>query len=333
MTIIYHEEQGDLELLRNRPIGVIGYGQLGRPTVLNLRDSGLPVRVGIRSPEARESALADGSMAVTVEEAAQQCDILLLMLPNEAMPPFYLEQISPHLRRGQTLIFGSAYNVTYRFIEPPAFVDVGLVAPRAPGSTVREAFEQGEGFQSFVAVGQDASGQAWNTVLAVARGMGALRGGAVEVSFEQEAELDLFTQQTILPALQKLLLTAADLLLGRGYPAEAVFTELYLSRELETHLNKFAQQGMLKTLTTLPLAQQYGIISRLDRYDELKLERIMEMALKDIHEGQFVREWAREYETGARRLRTYQKNQEKLEIWELEQQTLDMLGRGDETFI
>lgn len=330
MTVIYHDGQADPAHLNGKQVAIIGYGALGRPVALNLRDSGVSVIVGARGEQTREAALADGLTVLAIPEAVQQADVLILLLPDEVMPSFYLEQISPFLRRGHTLLFGSAYTVTFRFIEPPPFVDVGLIAPRILAMAVREQYETGEGFQSFVAVGQDASGQAWNTVLAVASGMGALRGGAVEVSFEQEAELDLFVHQAILPALHHLLTTAADLLIARGYPPEAVFTELYLSSELSHYFQQAAQRGLLNTLALTPLTNQYGTVSRMDRFDELKLERVMESALKDIHSGDFAREWAKESNGGYRRLKSYLKTQEKRDLWELEQQTLELLGRHPE---
>jgi ketol-acid reductoisomerase len=249
-----------------------------------------------------------------------------MMMPDEIMPPFYLEQISPHLQRGQMLVFGSAYNITLRFIEPPPFVDVGLIAPRILGSGVREKYEAGEGFFSFVSVGQDSSGQAWSTLLALAKGIGALKSGAIEISFEQETELDLFMQQAILPAFYHIMTTAANLLISKGYPPEALFSELYLSGEFAYYLKQIGLHGLLKSLGLTTLTNQYGTISRMDRFSDLKMERLMEVTLGEIHSGDFAREWSKEFANGYRRLKTFYKNQEELEIWQLEKQALEMLG-------
>src|SRR5690606_16549 len=146
-----------------------------------------------------------------------EADVIMPLLRDEAMPKIYLEHITPYLRRGQTLIFSSAYNITFGFIEAPPFVDVGLVSAKTMGAAVRERFLSGEGFASFVAVAQDASRRAWQTVLAVAKAIGALRGGAVEIRFEQEAELDLFMQQAILPIFHQAVIVAAKLLIASGY--------------------------------------------------------------------------------------------------------------------
>ncbi|MEP6986450.1 MAG: NAD(P)-binding domain-containing protein [Chloroflexota bacterium] len=331
MTVIYHDEHADPAYLIDKQIAVIGYGKFGRPVALNLRDSGVKLMIGALNDASGQTAVSDGLNVGTIAEAVQQSDILMMLLPEEIMPAIYLEQISPHLRRGQTLIFSSAYTVMFRFIEPPPFVDVGLIAPRIPGAVLHELHESGEGFQSFVAVGQDASGQSWTTILAVAQAVGALRQGGIEVSFEQETELDLFVHQAILPAIHNLLTTAATLLLSRGYPPEAVFTELYLSGELGFYLKQASQFGLLNTLNLAPRINQYGTTSRIDRFNELKLQRLMEDALKEIHSGDFAREWTKEANDNYRRLRSFLKLQENLELWEFEKQTLELLGRDVDT--
>ncbi len=326
MTVIYREQDGDLNFLIGKRVGVIGYGNLGRPIALNLRDSSLDIRVGIRSDQTRDMALADGMNVATIEDVVKEATILMMMMPDEVMPAFYLQNISPHLQRGQMLIFGSAYNITLRFIEPPPFVDVGLLAPRILGSGVREKYEDGQGFFSFVSVGQDASGQAWNTLLAVSKAVGALRAGAIEITFEQETELDLFMQQAVMPAFYHVMTTAAQLLIAKGYPPEALFSELYLSGEFAFFLEQIGLHGLLKTLNLTTLTNQYGTVSRMDRFNDLKMERLMEVTLNEIHSGDFAREWSKEYANGYRRLKTFYKNQEELELWQLEKQALEMLG-------
>lgn len=328
MTVIYYEQNANPAFLTERQIAVIGYGTFGRPVALNLRDSGVNLMIGALNDASGQQAVSDGMKVGSIEEAVQESNILLMLLPDEIMPAIYLDRISPYLRRGHTLIFSSAYTVMFRFIEPPPFVDVGLIAPRIPGAVVHQLHESGDGFQSFVAVGQDSTGQSWETILAVAHAMGALRQGGIEVSFEQETELDLFVHQAIMPAMHNLLTTAANLLLSRGYPPEAVFTELYLSGELAFYLKTASERGLLQTLNLTPRINQYGTTSRIDRFDELKLQRIMEETLKEIHSGDFAREWTKEAGDNYRRLRNFLKLQENLELWELEQQTLDMLGRG-----
>lgn len=327
MTVIYYEEDADLSALQGKTIGVIGYGSLGRPVALNLRDSGLAVHVGLQSNESRAIVESDGLQHGSIETVAQHAQILCLMLPDEVMPQVYLEKISPQLRKGHTLIFASGYNVAFGYIEPPPFVDVGLIAPRTIGAAVRERFLNGQGFYTFVAVGQDASGSIWDTVLALALGIGSLTAGAVEITMEQEAELDLFIQQAILPTFHHMMTTAAKLLLDRGYPAEAAMMDLYISGELNDYLERAADAGMLHALRLSSLTGQFGIFSRLERFSDLKLERLMEITLDEIREGDFSKEWAREYADGYPRLRKLLKGQEGMDLWELEKQTIEMLKR------
>jgi len=331
MTVIYHEEHGDLSYLADKVVAVVGYGGLGRPMAWNLRDSGINVLVGTRTDETRAAAEADGFPALTISEAVQKAQIIFMLLPDEAMAGAYLEQVSPHLARGHMLVFSSAYNITFGFIEAPPFVDVGLIAPRVPGAAVRESYEQDRGFVSFIAVGQEATNQAWNLLLALAKAVGTLRAGAIELSFERETELDLFTQQAMFPAFYHIITTAAHLLLAKGYPPEAVFTELYLSGEFHFYLREAAQIGLLNILKQTPLTNQYGTFSRMDRFNDLKLERLMEVTLDEIHAGDFAKEWTKEYADSYRRLKSLLKSQESLDIWELEQQTLDLLGRESDS--
>jgi len=327
MTMIYHIEDGDLAQLAGRTVSVIGYGQLGRAFALNLRDSGVRVVVGGRSQTSREAAEADGLMAATIDEAVRAANILLLLLPDEVMPAVYLENIAPYLRRGDMLVFASAYNVAFGYIEAPPFVDVGLIAPRLMAAAVRERFAAGDGYCSYVSVGQDASGRAWGTLLALARAVGALQPGAIEVSFEQEAALDLFTQQTVMPVLHDLLDKAAHLLISRGFPPEAVLTELYLSGEFAAYLRHAEQHGLLSALRRSPPVAQFGILSRMERFNDLKLDRLLEVTLDEIHAGDFAREWARDHSDNYRRLNQLLKAYTDPDLLDWEQQALESLGR------
>ncbi len=325
MTVVYYEEDADIEFLRDKLIGVIGYGSLGRPIALNLQDSGLKIMVGQRPEESTAILEADGVSYNSIETVANAATVILMMLPDEVMPQVYLQYVAPYLKKGDTLIFASGYNVAFGYIEPPPFVDVGLVAPRTIGSAVREKYETGEGFYSFVSAAQDATGNIWQTVLALAAAIGSLRAGAVEITIEQEAELDLFIQQAILPAFHNMMVTAANVLLDKGYPPEAAMMDLYISGEFNDYLEHASESGMLHALRLSSLTAQFGIFSRLERFNELKLERLMEITLDEIREGDFSREWAREYADGYPRLRRLLRKQEEMDLWELEQQTIELL--------
>jgi ketol-acid reductoisomerase len=325
MTVIYHEDDASLNILSGKTIGIIGYGNLGRPIALNLRDSGVRLIIGVQPDKTREQAVRDGFEPEDIAGMVTKCHILLLMLPDEVLPEVYIETVSPSLQKGHLLIFASGYNVAFGYIEPPPFVDVGMIAPRTIGAAVRSRYLDGRGFYSFVSVGQDATGTAWDSILALAKAIGSLRAGAIELTMEQEAQLDLFVQQAILPAFHNIMTTAADVLLEMGYPPEAAIMDLYISGEFTDYLSSASKHGLLHALKLSSLTGQYGIFSRLERFKELKLERLMEVTLDEIRDGDFSKEWAREYEDGYPRLRTLIRTQEQLDLWELEQQTIDML--------
>lgn len=330
MTVIYHEVDGDIGVLRDKIVGIIGYGSLGRPVALNLQDSGVKLQVGVHNQERQAIALADGLPPLPIEQVVRNTDILMMLLPDEVMPKVYIEKVSPYLQKSHTLIFASGYNIAFGFIEPPPFVDVGVIAPRTFGDAVRERYLNGEGFYSCVAAGQDASGHLWETILALAKAMGSLRAGAVEVTIEQETELDLFMQQAILPAVHHILTTAANLLLARGYPAEAAMMDLYISGELNDYLSRAAIHGLLHALQSSSLTAQFGTLNRLERFNESKMARLMEITLDEIRNETFARDWAREYTSGYPRLQKLLRQQEKLDLWELEKQTIELL-QGNES--
>ncbi len=331
MTMIYYEEHGDLHHLQDKTIAVIGYGSLGQSVALNLRDSGLTVLVSEIAVDRAEQAREAGFQVLATETAVRQSQIILLLVPNEVMPTVYLEQISPYLERGHLLVFASAYNLTFGFIEPPPFVDVGLIAPRILGPAVRERFTTPEGYHSFISVAQDSSGNAWPLLLALAKAVGTLRAGAIEITFQWEAELDLFVQQTILPLMHLIFTTAANLLIGKGYTPEAALTELYLSGEITYYLDRAVNSGLLQALLRSPLTNQYGTFTRVNRFSDLKLERLMEVTLDEIRSGAFAKEWSKEYADGSTRLKKLIREQQGLELWELEKQALEMFGQNIES--
>lgn len=319
MASIYRESDVDPMALVNRRIAVLGYGSLGRPIALNMRDSGLKVIVGSLADGYAAQAQADGFEVTTLAEAARRAEIIWLLVPDEAIAETYVQHVSPTLKPGKALVFASGYSITFGFVEAPPFVDILLIAPRTVGAAVREHYLSGHGYRSMVAVEQDATGHAWPTCLALAGTIGALRTGALETTFRQEAELDLFVQQAILPALQYLLLTAADMLIQDGYPPEAALLDLYLSGELGYALTAAAESGFASMLSFHALTGQYGVLSRVDRFADPKLRRQMELVLDDIRTGKFAQEWAAEYAAGYPRLQSLKQRRESLALWQHEQ--------------
>jgi ketol-acid reductoisomerase len=327
MTAIYRESDATFTPLNGRQIAIIGYGNVGRPMALNLRDSGLTVIIGNVDDTYGAQARDDGFAVFGLAEAARIADIKMLLLPDEVMPEVYLKFISPSLKTGDMLMFASGYNIAFGFIEPPPFVDVVMIAPRMSGVSLRDTYLTGTGFLSFVSVAQDSTGKAWERLLALALGTGTLRAGALEISFRQEAEIDLFVQQAVLPALHSLMYGAAEILVREGYPPEAALMDLYISGELGYALNKAAELGFIDTLRLYSLTGQYGLLSRTARYQDPRTSRQMETTLDEIRTGKFAQEWSAEYANGYPRLEALRTKHARMSLWTLEQQAIAMLRR------
>lgn len=328
MTVLYTEAEADLGALEDRTLAVIGYDDLGRSIALNLRDSGLTPLIGEVNEVRAGQARADGFEPLYPADAASAADMKLLTIPDELLPEVYMAHISPGLKSGDMLVFTGGYCLTFGFIEPPPFVDAVMLAPRILGADLREQYLNGRGALSFVSVAQDSSGRAWDRLLALAKATGALRGGAVELTFQQQAELDLFVQQALLPALHQLMLTAADLLVREGYPPEAALLSLYISGELGDMINKAAQRGMMNTLRLYSLTGQYGMLSREERFQDARLRRQMEAILEEIRSGKFAKEWTAEYLNGYPRLDALRTRRSALSLWELERRAIDLIRQA-----
>ncbi|MFW9894338.1 MAG: ketol-acid reductoisomerase [Candidatus Thorarchaeota archaeon] len=291
MGDIYHEKDGDLSILNGKTIAMIGYGNQGRAQALNLRDSGLNVIVGNIKDKYLRLALNDGFLGYPIAEAVKQSDIAFILLPDEIMNEVFEKEIQAYIRSGSALVFASGYNVGFNLLHPPETVDVLLIAPRMIGIGVRENFLTGTGFFSFIAVNQDVSGHAKNILLALAKGIGTLRKGAIMLTFKQEAELDLFNEQAFGPAFGRVLLSSIYTLIDAGYPPEAVLIEMYMSGEMAYTYKKMAEVGLIKQVDFHSNTSQYGAMSRGIRFRKLPLRTKMQQILEEIQNSKFTREW------------------------------------------
>ena len=317
---IFHDKDANLSLLEGKQITVIGYGNQGRAQALNLRDSGLQVLVGNRDDDYAERARKDRFRVLSIEAAAAEANLLMMLIPDEVAPEIFDRDIAPHLDKGKVVVFATGYNIAFGFITPPPSVDVVLLAPRMIGAGVRDLYVAGRGFPSFDGVAQDYSGNARSIALALAKGIGSTRTGVVEVTFAQEAELDLFTEQCFGPAFGHVLTTAVNLLLEEGYPPEAVLLELYMSGEFAYTLGKIAELGLVGQTALHSRTSQYGSMSRGVRFMLPELRLKMMEGLEEIRSGQFAQEWAAEQAAGAPTLEALREAAQSLPLVQLEEE-------------
>jgi ketol-acid reductoisomerase len=298
MATIYHDSDADLAALAGQTVAVIGYGNQGRSQALNLRDAGIDVVVGNIRDYALDAAEADGFTVRPIADACAAARCVMMLIPDEVMPEVYRAHVAPQLSAGDLVSFASGYNVAFGLLEPAAQLDVVLVAPRMIGIGVRDAYVGGRGFPAFVGVHRDATGTARARMLALSKGIGATRGGCIEMSMHDEASLDLFTEQGFGPAWGRVMMSAVELLVGAGYPPEAVLVELYLSGELAYSLEKIREFGMTRQMDFHSRTSQYGSITRGARYLALDapLKEKMGAVLEEIRSGAFAKEWSEQQE-------------------------------------
>ena len=288
---IFTEEDGNLKNLEGLTIGIIGYGNQGKAQALNLRDSGLKVIIGNRGDEYTKRAKRDGFEVYSIDEATKIADIVFLLIPDEIMREIYENQIQPNLREKGSIVFASGYNIGFNLIKPSNNHDILLIAPRMIGAGVRERYLSKEGFFSFVHIENDASGKAKEILLALCKGIGTLTKGVIDISFKQEAVLDLFNEQGFGPAFGRVLLTSIYTLIDAGYPIEAVLVEMFMSEEMSYTYKKMAQIGLVKQVDFHSQTSQYGAMSRGIKFVNLPLKKTMKSILENIESGDFAKEW------------------------------------------
>jgi ketol-acid reductoisomerase len=290
MATIYHEADGELERLRGQRLAVVGYGNQGRSWALNLRDSGADVRVCVRADATREEARRDGFAPADVA-AANEADVVCVLVPDDVIPSL---GIAP--RATALTIVASGYTLAFGRFDPPG--DVGMVAPRMLGPEVRRCFEEKVGFISAVGVHRDATGDALAKTLAVAKGIGGLRQGAIALTPRQEAVLDLAVEQVLSPALTHVNQTFVATMLAQGIPLEAVMTELVLSGEVERSYRLLREVGYTGQFGFHSPTSQYGQLSRRGVYEHLDVASTMKRLTDDIASGRFADEWDAESRAG-----------------------------------
>lgn len=298
MAKIYYDKDADLKVLKGKRIAILGYGIQGRGQALNLRDSGLDVVVAQRpgGPN-HQQAIQDKFKPTSVDEACAKAQVIMLLLQDTLAPEVYRKSIASHLKDGKALGFSHGFNIHFHQIKPSKKVDVFMVAPKGPGSLVRELYSSGGGVPSLIAIHQDATGQAHQIALAYAKGLGSTRAGVLETTFAEETETDLFGEQTVLcGGVSELIQAGFDTLVEKGYQPELAYFECL--HELKLIVDMIYQNGIQGMWPRVSETARYGGLTRGSRIINDATRQEMRKILEEIRSGQFAEEWIAEAQAG-----------------------------------
>jgi ketol-acid reductoisomerase len=298
MVEIFYDDDADLALVQGRRVAVLGYGSQGHAHALNLRDSGVDVRIGLpETSKSRAAAEAEGLRVVTPSEACAEADLIMVLAPDTVQRHLYKDAIEPNLSDGDAIFFGHGFNIRFGYITAPANVDVCMVAPKGPGHLVRRQFQEGRGVPCLVAVEQDASGNAMALSLSYSKGIGGTRPGTLKTTFTEETETDLFGEQAVLcGGVSALVQAGFETLTEAGYQPEAAYFECL--HELKLIVDLMYEGGLSKMRWSISDTAEYGDYSRGPRVVNAETKAEMKRILGEIQDGTFAREWIAEDDAG-----------------------------------
>jgi ketol-acid reductoisomerase len=295
---VYYDRDADTSLIADRKVAILGYGSQGHAHALNLKDSGVDVRVGLREgSSSRAKAEAAGLLVQSVDDACAAADIIMILLPDTEQKRVYEESIAPNLRDGDSLAFAHGFNIHFGQITPPAGVDVWMIAPKGPGHLVRRTYEEGGGVPCLVAVHQDATGKARDIALAYAKAIGGTRAGVLDTTFEEETETDLFGEQVVLcGGLTELIRAGYETLVDAGYQPESAYFETL--HEVKLIVDLIYEGGIANMRYSISDTAEYGDMTRGPRIITTETRAEMRRILDEIRSGAFAKEWIAENEQG-----------------------------------
>jgi ketol-acid reductoisomerase len=294
MSKMYYDKDVKIDQLKGKTVAVIGYGSQGKAQAMNMRDSGVKVIIGAREDgQSWAKAKSDGFIVHDVLTASQKGDVIHFLAPDTAQPSIYADKIMPALGEGKTLGFSHGFNIHFKTIKPPKYIDIIMVAPKGPGAKVREMYEHNFGVPALFAVHQNHSGKARETALAMAKAIGATRAGVLETTFKDEAESDLIGEQCVLVGgLIELIKSGFEVLVEEGYPPElAYFETLHESKLIMDLIYQSGFQGMLKAVSD---TAKYGGLVVGPKIVDRHVKENMKRAAKEVRSGKFAKEWIEE---------------------------------------
>jgi ketol-acid reductoisomerase len=298
MATLYYDRDADLGALKGRHVAIMGYGSQGHAHALNLQDSGIDVSVGLyKGSSSWGEAESHDLRVLEVPAAVGEADVVMMLVPDHVQARLFEESVRPHLKDGDLLMFAHGFNIHYGQIKPPANVDVGMVAPKAPGHMMRQLFTEGVGVPALVAIHQDVSGQTLPRVLAYARGVGCTKAGALATTFAEETETDLFGEQAVLCGGATALVKAGwETLVAAGYQPELAYFECL--HELKLIVDLMYQGGMARMRYSVSDTAEYGDYVSGPRVIDKHVRETMQQLLSEIQDGTFARNWILENQTG-----------------------------------
>jgi ketol-acid reductoisomerase len=326
MATVYYEKDADPTIMQGKKVGIIGYGSQGHAHALNLRDSGVQVMVGLYEGSASKAkAEAEGLTVTTPDVVTKECEVIMLLVPDQTQAKVYKESIGPNLDSSKTLMFAHGFNIHFDEIDPPKDVDVSMIAPKAPGHRVREVYVEGSGVPSVVAIHNDASGNALANALSYGAAIGSMRAGIVATTFKEETETDLFGEQAVLcGGVTSLVRNAFEVLTEAGYQPEIAYFEVL--HELKLIVDLMYQGGMNYMRYSVSETAEYGDYSRGPRIIDAHVRANMEQVLKEIQDGTFAKEWIAENHEGQPRFKAMREAGAAHEIEQVGAQLRDMMS-------